>query len=1584
MMRSAADVSMGAESKREDDEEMGDVPPHMVVGFSTPKSARRKPQTKENFEFSVTPEPSRRRLSTSRGRQPPSGLEESPARYSPSKVKAAVRSFADFLHFLEQEEHQAEHTLMPVIIQRFAELGAVIESQKRHIDRWKGKELDLAIEEAQQNMELVRGLGEILKKKELELAADKVEKQKWEEKYQLAAQEVESLKKQGTYQIQQLRSEVSMLRQAGVEVETKLKERDASLASMRKANEKIQSQLKQMEHDSSVIIQENTTLKQQGAHQSDEMRSLEQQMNELREHYETVVGKATELEQDVSAWQAKYERKEHEVSELEDAFHHDRQEMGAREGNLEHLIAENRKLQEHANRIAQEHEQQLAELHGHRNEADAERQRITQSLQQESARFQKLKKEAGEMQAQIEAQAMSAMQQREQQLLDEKSRVEEELQHQFSKINQENIELRAKVDSLKDINRRKSTEMSRLMAISQEAEQQHHSRNVDIQRIQQLTEEIERAKRQIETLSKDMAARNAAHTEAMKSQSTEFENQYNDFVAQVEGQFNDMTRENEQLRADLDEASKTVGLHEGRTSADGEELGKWRTECENLQHQLHEGARENDSLKRELEHRVQELELKNKENAELNAHIQQFLSPDNERTREVELLQMERARLEEQNLELQRLIDSTRAEIDTKLDEAHQEHIRSRDQETAYQNEIRSLYTEKEDMNRNIVALSSEKSTLEFQISSARNEIEHWKTSAQLLEKDKHELELRIQEVMRQATEQIESQKQTTAIATEDGRIQLQRLTSQLVQRDTQMNEGHQQLLTLQENVRSLEEKLRAQQYEFESLQLKNEQMTVQLESLHQEKRGLEKSVMQLGTSFLREGQLGLEGDLAQRLEQMAHEMELRIQEESEKVNQLQAVLDSTQDEQQQHFNEEFRKLEEENVGLQQRLEEYSAHCDKLDAELLQLHREREERDRTLDEMQQTIAAHEEEKWARNNATGDLKRLEAVHRELEATHEQFKKHATADLKEKEKKVAELEDDMAELQSKLDQEKEMSRHLMDRSHAEKQEYAELSKNSQIVEEQKARVEELEASVEKLQHKLQVNEQSKAGKRQNSMHENLQKERELRSLQARYDSLDAENAATLKKMDAKVEEVDHLHQEIGQLHEEIEQLNEEIRDNTTEMDNARGHLHVSEQLTMKLEEMQDELAAREGEARQHEAELAAKEDELLQARGAENDLKRELEDTLRQKESEVSSLTQQNAQFRVQLKRVAQAKLSSKNSAAADSESRQVSMRELEEAYEQSVRREQDLASQIAHLEDAKSTMLSQFRREMRKLNIEFSAQGSNGNYVDDSAFHRGILEISALLRSYQDREARQDALIHRKEKQIDELKLRLDEFEHSLHPRGSELKRQDRQQRRDVEGLFHQQLDAMSEEVSKLKVENRELRDNHRADQNEETSAEPVREWEEKCAKLKHRVRELKDTNSKLKESRFSKADMKALVKEVESLTGQVLEKDMQLEAFRKRETSRLKNDGAATAATGSRRSRDLLIALQEKEDKIMVLNDHLTGLMTENMRLQHSTEQYAVRYGALEGSTTNGVIGNSGIRARTNGSSQQPPAVRSQ
>ncbi|KAG7395731.1 hypothetical protein PHYBOEH_003299 [Phytophthora boehmeriae] len=1794
MMASAQDVAMG-ESKHEDMEASDRVPP-ISAGFSTPRR-RRQQQASGSYEFSVTPEPSRRRLSTHSNRKPDRELQESPARYSPSKVKAAVRSFADFLHFLEQEEHHQEHELMPVIIQRFAELGAVIESQKRHIDRWKGKELDLAIEEAQQNLELIRELGETIQKQELQLASAQVEKQSWEEKYHLAAQEVESLKKQGTYQIQQLNAEIALLRQAGSDLEKTMKQRDVTIETMRKSNESLKTQLEQMDRDSAKVLQENTSLGQKWKHQSGELHLLEQQIIELRKHCEAESSRTKELEQAVASWQAKYEDKdrrtrelesalnvgkkeigeheanwkakyddqvrrtrelevalnhsrekigEHEVTwqakyndqerklrELEKTLNHGREEFGVLEGALE------KKYKEHMEKMMQEHEQRLAQQHKQSSGIEAERQRLAKALQQESKRYQDVKKEAGEMRAKIEAEAMSAMTQREQQLLKEKARVEEVLNHEVDRIKQENDELRVKVESLKDVNRRKSTEIGRLMTDVQDL-QLRQPQNPDSQRVQQLTGELEGARQYVEKLTKDLAEKEAAQEEALKAQSTEFETQYTEFVTQVEGQFNELTHENEQLRASLEEAEKKFEVHAGQLSADVEsELGKWRTECEKLEHQLHEGGREHESLKRELEHRIQELELKKKEVADLNGQIEQFLSPNNERTREVELLHGERVRLEEQNQELQRQIEVIRVEADAKMDEAQQLLIRATEQESAHQNAIRSLTIEKEDMSRNMMTLSSEKAALEFQLTSVRGEIEHWKVTAQQLEKEKHELEIKIQELMRQANQQIETQKHAAAIATEDGRTQLQKLTAQLVQRDTQLNEGQQQLLSLQGTVRSLEDKLRDQHREFETVQMRNEQMAVQLESLQNEKRSLE-SIMELQSGFsLGETRRGMEGDLSQRLEQLKHEMEQRVLEESEKANHLQTVLESKLDVQQQHLSDENRKLEGVKLDLEQKVEELATECEKLDAELSLLHNEREEQDRVLSDMHQNVAELEKKLLAQDNSSSESKQTDAALNKLKEEHEQFKKDVTAQLKAKSDAVTDLQDDAAELQAKLDQEKEMTRHLMDRAHADKQEHAdELSTKSQLLEEQKMRVAELESSLQQLQHKAQINKEAVAGKEQNIMHEKLRKEREYRSLRSKYDKLAAESTNVQKKLDDKVEEIETLN-------DEIERLHQEIRDNTAEMDNARGHLHISEQLTMKLEDLQDQLDARSNEIRHSNQELAEKEKELKRAQEAAHDAKRRYQEKLDGKEKELASLKQKNQEYREQLKRSDQhyssrskveeiqeelfarddevhqrnvelatkekelqrvqdaaheakrryqemldekedelTSLKHKNQQyrdqlkrsdqqhdsrsrleeiqqkllARDDEVRQRNVElaakekelqrvqdaahEVKRKYQenldekeseltslhhklqeyrdqlkrsdqphnsrpkhpsdvedmprtvsdeipgQSLEREQELTAQIVRLEDEKMAMLNQFRREMRKLNIEFGTQGSyaNENFVDDSAFHRGIMEVSALLRSYQDRETRQDTLMRRKEKQINDLKIRLNELEDSFRTHDVKPNKHERQQQRAMETSFRKQIDALGDEVSKLRLENQELRENPTPNGSGESRIDAIYEWEEKCAKLKLRVRELKEANAKFKDSRFSKADVKALVDEVEKLTSQVLEKDLQLQALRKHASPRFKNNGTSATDVGSRRSKDLVVSLQQKEDKIMVLNDHLTELMTHNMRLQHETERYAVQYGPLSSTVaTNGVIGNSGIRmpSRTNGSNQQPPAVRS-
>ncbi|KAI9919402.1 hypothetical protein PsorP6_017526 [Peronosclerospora sorghi] len=189
------------------------------------------------------------------------------------------------------------------------------------------------------NLELTKELGETIQKQEQQIAENLVEKQKWEEKYHLSAHEVETLKIETTYQIQQLESEVSRLRQAGLD-------------TLKQYNDTIRSKLKQLECNILEHVQENRKLEQQNADQSDMMQILHQEVNELHEDHESVLIKLKGLEQDVTVWQEKYKEKKKQIHEMENALVHGRQQVENQDENLELVKSENRKLQYHMDMMA--------------------------------------------------------------------------------------------------------------------------------------------------------------------------------------------------------------------------------------------------------------------------------------------------------------------------------------------------------------------------------------------------------------------------------------------------------------------------------------------------------------------------------------------------------------------------------------------------------------------------------------------------------------------------------------------------------------------------------------------------------------------------------------------------------------------------------------------------------------------------------------------------------------------------------------------------------------------------------------------------------------------------------------------------------------------------------------------------------------------------------------------------------------------------------------------------------------------------------------------------------------------------------
>ncbi|KAI9913473.1 hypothetical protein PsorP6_006756 [Peronosclerospora sorghi] len=547
----------------------------------------------------------------------------------------------------------------------------------------------------------------------------------------------------------------------------------------------------------------------------------------------------------------------------------------------------------------------------------------------------------------------------------------------------------------------------------------------------------------------------------------------------------------------------------------------------------------------------------------------------------VERIQHKSIELEKQNLELQRKLELIRVEADLKLNEAHQVHNHALEQESAHENTIRLLCEDKETLNLDMIALAFERSAMEFQVSTDHNEVERLKASVQKLETDNMGLKFQLKEVMRQAKEQIYTQKQLAAMARDESRIEVQKMSAQVAHRDMQMNERHEQLQKLQQTITLQEERLRNEQYQYKRLQTKHEELRMELESLYSERHGLDDMM----SNLLRERQPGMEeGDLIQKLERLICEMDRLAEEQCDKVMALQVDSDTKLAIEQQYSSDVQARLDEENAKLQQQV--ISDSLEKQQSQIVHVQRERDEQNRVVKDMEETIAALEVERLTQSSASDELQNLQAAKNELQTMYDRLKAEIMTQLAEKESEVTELEDNLTELQAKLDQEKEMSHHLMDRSSYDKQEQLkksqeleaivsdyqfklqvntedeaqvkeleelvkklqdrhqvsentavrrkkyharekELEEQVKLLErklsakshEQQQQIEELEASVEQFRHELHISEQSIEAKELSAMHEKLHQERKYRSLPNQYDALVAENIARVTKLSAK---------------------------------------------------------------------------------------------------------------------------------------------------------------------------------------------------------------------------------------------------------------------------------------------------------------------------------------------------------------------------------------------------------------------------------------------------------------------------------
>lgn len=1499
-----------------------------------------------------------------------------------------------------------------------------------------------------------------------------MEKQSWEEKFhlaaqenqglkekfQLAAQENENLKREGTLQIQKLTSQVTQLTRMNTEMESVTQERQSVIETIQKDNEQYQNKLKQLDDQRSRVLHDNERLGQQQGQQVAILQNYEQQITELKETCQAEKQRAGALDRELTAWKQKLHEQEQSTAELESVLDNERRERGHQAGNMNQVMTEAHRLQDQLNATKLDYEQKLQKQQELITTLETSRRETMEQLQSASDRYSELLRESTQ---QHEAESASAMRQLEDNFLLEKNRLGEQMGQELLQLRQQNSALQAEMQSLKELGERKNEEFNQLMASHQEIElHRSESRPEDAEAIQHLQEELEKAITDNEELFKELGDKEELHQEDLRVQAEEFEAQYNDFVKQVEEQFGEASNESGNLRAQLDEltAEYKQVLHNAEllSIAKEDDATKWTAEREQLRSKIDVSDRQLTALHREVDLRRQELELKDTENRALREQVDSYLSPNNETTKQVELLQRERLRLEEQNLEVRRQFESVQKEMDAKIEEANEYHLRTVEQESTHRQTIRSLYTEKEEVSRNMMSLATEKATMELQLSAATREKDELLETSKRLDKEKRALEAKLQDLMKEATERLQSQEQNATMNNQDAQAQLNKMGVELRQRDEQMTRGQQQLRELQATIQGLETRNRQLERELETANAWTVRMKSDVETLHNEKRALENIQLSDKNSNVFEHQRALD-DLSAMYERYKSELMSRVHEEEGKAHQLQAQLNVVDE----HHHAEVSDLLNQLQNAQNSLDELQVQCHDLERENQSINHDISTQRSILEEA---------------------KHLEIQYNELHHIHEQLKIDMTGQNADSATTIAELEEHAANLQVTLEREQHAVQQLRNQNHAGNNQFSDNAKTLRALRDQ---VRELELANEQLRRQMQTSEQKQIAKEQSVLHENLQKERETRSLQSRCEGLEIEISTLRRELAEKKqqnEEWERILNERGgeselarrnaavqtsssvnQMQREFQTQRRKFESQIDDLTRARDAVSSEKrQLEKELNRADEELAATRSaneerirelnskdpeinrlnqaigrhvqELEQKEAEVESfrrdtdefihqleKKDEIIEALHQVNQdqldtlddkdselaaVSRANSDHMQQlavKDEELSGLRRENRKRLVELNRkedeLANLKLDSEEQLSKLQSMEQRGMRRsersgdydrvesalqgrltsLQRKYDQVVEREENLANEVAALKADKLEMKATIKRELRKLNLADDVGSSLDARSKDAVVRIELLHVFELVQSYQAKQSRQDALILSKEAQIADLSAQVKDLKASMKTFESETKAKQQHYELDVND-FDKEVEQMSQEVSRLKLENRRLREKSTvAVGNNVTSAKPIDddEWERKYAKLKVRVRELLEENSRIKERQLSKGEVKRLVDEIDSLSSLVKTKDAEIDELRvkiSRGNQNQNSSSASTTPTGSsgsgRRVKELMQLVQQKEKKIMVLNDHMTELMTQAVKLQYENECYAVQYGDLSERTKRATTTTSNNPAR--------------
>ncbi|TMW56237.1 hypothetical protein Poli38472_008885 [Pythium oligandrum] len=1535
--------------------------------------------------------------------------EESPARYSLGQVTEAVMSFADFLYFLE--EKQREHPLMPVIAERFAELGAVIESQKRHIDRWKQAELDVAISEQQQNLDIIRELGMKIEKLDMKLANSTVEKQRWEEKYEKSAQEAKEIIGRAEESMRRMNAQIAELQYQNMDLENAMRERNEMVANHEKDNAELQKMLEQMEMERVQLTQENRNLVEQRAQHEQITKGLQEQIQQLQQMCEAERQKGDGFGNAAHAWEIKHQEEKRLREHLEKELELARQDREQNSSQMKQLVGQSGMFRAEFEVITNKYEQQLQAHRDTIRALEMEKVELAHKLEAESEKVRQSVKDLNVLRNQADRDVGAMRAEMEQLFTTQANRLREELGEETKRVREENEELARQAENLRAISNNKSTQLAELMANRQNVEGQ------GAQHIQELSASLAEWQAKCEQLQRDLREKERAAAEALKKQGDEMEAQFNAHLQDVQKFVEKKSAETEELRGALKAREEDILKLQ---KAAMEEVTKWQKECEEYAGRASALDFDGSALRREVEHCKKELEMREKEIESLKGQIAAYLAPDNERSKQTELLQRERLRLEDQNRDLRHQLDSIKKEAEQKLEELNQNQMRVMEEASAQRATVVSLHHEKDDLQRALGEITAEKTAMESHmrriteerevlletVSQRERQVAELESKGKQLletlknaEQEKAELDGKVHKLSQEARVQIQAASQ------QDLRPQLEKINAQLKNRDEELIQLRREAKSYYESAQENEEKnsrltteLQRQDDEMSKIrrdlatsretiqraEIKCKQLIAELETA---KSWSERYKTELETLRLKGNQQldAQQNEYARQCQELTGECgrlkgELEgVKYEAEReVQRLRNTIEGREAE----FRQEHKRLTDENNALRLQVQEAKEAIHKLQTEFKHVSDQLQNRIAALREAENMA---EEARLEKNNTRSALIDAQSQLQRTENALEDFKRQTMRNVKEKKDMIDKLDEENRDLRSKLSKQADLKENLMQRAQTEKNSLnAELLQKEQKVSEAQFTIRQLEDEVASLQRRINTYHDTKSSAEASQSKALLQEMKEME-----------------KQLESVQKERDELRRSISHATDEIAALKRDLNSEREETSRVRADL------TQVKSEMSPRMNSVERELHQAQTNLVSERERV-----------RVLKETIKQKRTEFqTAIDNKNEEIEALRKRIKnfdlgrdhqdlrQTHYTERLEAFQQNEANLLKrLKSLQKRYDEEVTRNSELQNKLDRALDDRSSAKGDVVSELRRVGVNF----------DSKSVQENVLELHRQLQAAQTLSREKEALIDHKDALIRELKADLRKATQYLRKSQSEVRgdhkdvtagssyiregaRELRTQLQQAESRSREQsalvqhkesqirekeasLLRKETEIRGLEAEIRRLQQLLKRKDAEKADGPSVDSLQQELDRMSHKMSEMNMDNQresereKAKVSSWAQKDLEDRCAKLERQIRMLREENKALRLHQDpsedhsactkqierlmTELKKKERDVVAlresqgekprSSTSSSRRVRDLEKQLKEKEVKLMVLNDHLTYHMARSIQLQAVNEKYVL------------------------------------